>query len=162
LDELQSEGFAKKGKRDGVPLLFLENKTQLLNQWAELYNAVLKPKIKKGRYRFINDPQAKQWKKIKLERAVWGGEPAGALLTKFLEPEQFTLYTEGPNPPIMKALRLLPDPAGNIELYDRFWPADQKDQQQTVPPLLAYADLTTNTDSRNRETAQRIKQQYLA
>ena len=162
LDELQNEGFAKKGNHDGAPLLFLENKTQLLNQWVELYNVVLKPKIKKGRFRFMDDPGAKQWKKIKLEQAAWGGEPAGNLLTKFLEPEQFTLYTNGPNQPIMKALRLLPDPTGNIELFDMFWPAGQNANRDTVPPMLAYADLVTSTESRNRETAQRIKQQYLA
>jgi hypothetical protein len=61
----------------------------------------------------------------------------------------------------MKHLRLVPDPAGNVEILDVFWNDQLNYKQGLVPPLLAYADLVTSLDSRNRETAVRIKQQYL-
>ncbi len=95
---------------------------------------------------------------------IWGGETAGALLTGHLVPEIYTLYTAKPNVEAMKDLKLLTDPNGNVELIDMFWNKAlmEKDDNQSVPPLLAYADLATSLDSRNRETAERIKQKYLA
>ncbi len=42
MDELKNEGFAKEGRRDGEAWLLLENKDQLINQWVELYNTILK------------------------------------------------------------------------------------------------------------------------
>jgi len=64
----------------------------------------------------------------------------------------------------MRDLRLVPDPHGKVEIVEIFWnPGDYQTetQQKTVPPLLAYAELINSLDSRNRETAQRIKKKFL-
>jgi hypothetical protein len=69
-----------------------------------------------------------------------------------------------PKTDIMRELRLVPDPQGKVELMDLFWNEPyfkNRDHQTVVPPLLAYAELITSLDSRNRETAERIKQKYL-
>ena len=62
----------------------------------------------------------------------------------------------------MKQLHLVPDNNGPIELLTPFWDTKtiKLKYQDTVPPLLAYAELISSFDSRNRETAERIKKQY--
>lgn len=161
LEELKEEGYIKEGKKDDKKILLLENQQPLRNKWVELFDAVLRPRLRQGRFRFLQDTP---WQDRTAEGMYWGGEPAGALLTNFLQPEEFTLYTLRPRIEVMKEMKLVPDPKGNVELMDLFWnEAFYKDKYHpaTVPPLLAYAELITSLDSRNRETAERIKQQYL-
>ena len=166
IEELKREGFLKEGVENGKPMLFLENMEQLQRKWIELFNAVLKPKLKLGRFRIIDNNVLTNWKDIANKHFYWGAEPAGALLTNFLQPEIFTIYTKQKKTEIMKQLRLVPDKNGNVEMMDMFWETPMPDfldgKNKTVPPLLAYAELITSLDSRNRETAGRIKQQYLA
>jgi len=160
MEELKEEGFLKEAKNKKW---FLDNKEQLQKKWIELFNGLLRPKLKQGRFRFLDKGVTAKWKKIKTDKIHWGGEPAGALLTNFLEPEIFTIYTQQPKTEIMKQLKLVPDKDGNVELMDVFWQTEISldSEHKTVPPLLAYAELITSLDSRNRETAERIKQKYL-
>lgn len=59
--------------------------------------------------------------------------------------------------------RLRPDVKGDIEILDAFWDFDDERQMpETVPPLLAYADLLATLDPRNLEAAKLIHDQYLA
>jgi hypothetical protein len=48
-----------------------------------------------GEFVFLKKEDAIHWKKIKLatDNLEWGGEPAGDIITKYLYPEIFTLYT---------------------------------------------------------------------
>lgn len=162
IEELKEEGYVKEGVENGKAFLFLENKELLRNKWIELFTAVLKPKLKLGRFRFIDNKMVQGWQDIPTGDFYWGGEPAGALLTAFLQPEIFTVYTKEPKTKIMQQLRLVPDANGNIELMEIFWDINQFNfQHKTIPPLLAYAELMTSLDSRNRETAERIKKNYL-
>jgi hypothetical protein len=160
-EQLKEEGYLREGKRDAKTILLLENKDQLRDKWVELFDAVLRPKLKQGTFRFI---QNTRWEDILLDNAYWGGESAGAILTDYLQPEVYRLYTVRPKTDIMRELRLVPDPQGKVELMDLFWNETyfkNRDHQTVVPPLLAYAELITSLDSRNRETAERIKQKYL-
>lgn len=140
----------------------IENRDALLNRWTETYYAILRPKLVQGRFRFASPKDRDNWKNIKLNQVFWGGEPAGALLTKFLHPEKFTVYSELPKTEVMKQLRLVPEADGEVELLKPFWNTENTENEfpQTVPPLLAYAELNASMDSRNREIATRIKQQY--
>ncbi|SEN29696.1 Transcriptional regulator, AbiEi antitoxin, Type IV TA system [bacterium A37T11] len=64
----------------------------------------------------------------------------------------------------MQQLPLLADRQGTVEILEQFWPEELQEvlsEQKAVPPLIAYAKLMTSLDSRNRETAERIKAQYL-
>lgn len=97
---------------------------------------------------------------------LWGGEMAGAKLTKFLKPENFELYTALTKSEVMKLLKIVPDINGNIELLHIFWNEEitsgkDNNEMKIVPPLIAYADLLASHDSRNYETAERIKEKYL-
>lgn len=162
LAELKDEGFLISG--NGQPALnFLDNSAMLMNRWVELYSTILKPKIKIGRFRWLSPNE--DWRKSRSVQSIWGGENAGAILTNYLQPEFFTIYTHQTRSVIMKNEKLIPDPNGNIEVLQQFW-SDELQQTQAnpsaVPPLLAYAELSTNRDSRNQETAERIKNQYLS
>ena len=160
LDELKNEGFLKEGIGKGNPILFLENLELLRNKWIVMFNAVLKPKLNQGRFRFLDKHMLDQWEQLPNADFFWGGETAGAVLTKHLHPEIFTIYTKQPKIIKMKHLKLVPDPAGNVEILDVFWHDQLNYKQGVVPPLLAYAELVNSLDSRNRETADRIKQLY--
>jgi hypothetical protein len=168
IGELKQEGFLKEGNREGKPVHFIENKEVLQNKWIELFNATLKPKLKQGRFRFINKEDERNWKMLPYAipyKFYWGGEPAAAILTDYLQPEIFTIYTREAKGNIMKQLHLVPDKAGNVEILDAFWNTPLLDfiklEAKTAPPFLVYAELITSLDSRNRETAERIKQKYL-
>lgn len=161
IQELKDEGFLKEGKKDNGPFQFLENKKLLLQKWTELFNAVLKPKLKQGTFRFLDKADQFDWENLPDNDFYWGGETAGARLTNFLKPERFTVYTRKAKTIIMQQLKIVPDANGTVELMEKFWNDELDYKQGTVPPLLAYAELITNLDSRNRETAERIKQKYL-
>lgn len=168
IEELKEEGYLKEAAENGEKFLLLENSEMLRTKWIELFNAVLKPKLKRGRFRFLNNTDLLNWREAGTGikgTFYWGAEPAAALLTGHLHPEFFTVYTKDQKTNLMKQLRLVPDVKGNVEIMDIFWNPKMADylnnNYQTVPPLLVYAELITSLDSRNRETAQRIKQKYL-
>lgn len=161
LDELKNEGYLKQGIKLEEKILFLEYKEKLMLRWAEAFRATLKPKLLIGTFRFINMADADNWKNITPVGFKWGGENAGALLTNFLQPEKFTIYTKEPRAKLMKTLKLVPEINGNVEILELFWSEEPENIKETVPQLLAYAELITSFDSRNRETAERIKLKYL-
>ncbi|MEZ4685765.1 MAG: type IV toxin-antitoxin system AbiEi family antitoxin [Bacteroidia bacterium] len=80
------------------------------------------------------------------------------MLTNYLKPERFTLYTRQYQQDIMKKYKWVPDPDGEIYVYKPFWEMDSK---KHVPDLLVYADLMETEDSRCIETAKMIYEQQL-
>lgn len=117
-----------------------------------------------GNFRFMRIDNELSWKSISSKYFKWGGENAGALLTNYLRPEKYTMYTNTIKTTLMKDIQLIPDIKGEIEVYEQFWSKDlivESENEITVPPFLAYAELITSLDSRNRETAERIKEKYL-
>ncbi len=161
IEELKQEGFIKEGVRHKNKFMFIENKEQLRNKWVEFFNAMLKPKLKQGKFRFIDKKMNHEWEYLPATNFYWGGEPAGARLTNFLIPQQFAIYTREPKTKLMQQLKLVPDATGDLVIMEKFWDDELDYQQGVVPPLLAYAELINSLDSRNRETAARIKQKYL-
>ena len=163
MEDFQKEGFVKQGKRDDQTILFLERRDELINKWATIYNTVLKPKQFVGRFSVAGNSKLKDEKLP--DGILWGGEMAGAKLTKFLKPEKIQLYISLQKTAAMKLLKIVPDANGNIELLNIFWnneiASEEQKETQTVPPLIAYADLLSSHDSRNYETAERIKSKYL-
>lgn len=163
LDELRKEGFLKNGIIKNTEGIFIENKPRLVQRWAEAYQTNLRPKEWVNNFRFMNAAHQKDWRSITTEGFKWGGENAAALLTNYLQPEKFTLYIAGNRLDLMKKLRLVPDPNGNVEMIEQFWPDNdnERNADAIVPPLLVYADLIAGIDSRNHEAAERIKTDYL-
>lgn len=162
LEEFKKEGYLLDGGKNKG--LFIGHRERLINRWAEAFRTTLRPKLLMGTFRFINKEQVNRWDQLDTGLFKWGGENAGALLTGYLQPEKFTIYTREPKATLMKKLHLVPDPNGNVEMLEQFWKdklPGENGQEHTVPVILAYAELTTTFDSRNQETAKRIKTKYI-
>ncbi|MEZ4802282.1 MAG: type IV toxin-antitoxin system AbiEi family antitoxin [Gelidibacter sp.] len=136
----------------------INNYEELLNKWITEFQQTLKPTIFKQRFRFQNN---QDWRHIQLniKQTVWGGEPAGDIITNHLRPEKFILYTKETTRELMMKYRLLPDDDGEIWVYDMFW--NQNINNNTAPKELVYADLIINGDKRSRETAKMIFDEYI-
>ena len=142
--------------------LVWNNKKNLLTKWVTAYNEKLKPKLLRGKFRFAAGKG--DWQQLDLPpKTFWGGEPGGAILTKFLRPGKWTIYTNAERKALIKDLKIVPDPAGEIEIIEPFWNEHHfiTDDAKTVPPLLVYADLLAGGNDRNFETANKIYEQHL-
>jgi hypothetical protein len=143
--------------------LVLTNKKQLVEKWMIGYEEKLKPKLYMGNFRFLKQDEHSNWKKLPLKKqeTFWGAEPAGALMTNYLLPGVFTLYTAETQSNLIKNYQLVPDPKGNIEVYKKYWQVGATFNDTIVHPLLAYADLMNTGDRRNIATAQKIYDELL-
>ncbi len=140
----------------------IQDYQRLLIKWAEAYQYNLKPLLKIGTFRFLKKSDFNNWQEIDLQKSktLWGGEPAGDLLTNYLRPAELTLYTLETRSELMKNYGLIPDDKGNVKAYKLFWKNDQN-ERNTVPPFLVYADLININDSRTIETAQKIYDEHI-
>jgi len=146
--------MGKRGRR-------LINKEKLVERWVTTFPEQLRPKFLLGRYRAV-DPD--WWKHAALNslQAYWGGEVAASKLTKYLKPEQVTIYTKEKPGKLLLTNKLKKDPQGNVEVLEAFWQGEYNWSQTTLaPPLLIYADLIATGDARNIETAKMIYEQEL-
>lgn len=153
--ELEELNYLIKTKEKRV----LKNKEELLERWLVEFNTVLKPRIIRSRMKFIDTDMAQNWRHTGLNQTgidiLWGGEPAGAILTDNLRPQEFTIYSNLELPEIAKTLRLVPDKTGNVEVRQKFW-QNNNWNQNTVPALLIYTDLMNSGYGRNVEIANQI------
>lgn len=164
INEMKREGYVILGTRQRQKTLLLENRIMLIEKWADMYRTILRPKQLVGKFRFKNQEERSNWHNhVAADLGIyWGAETAGAILTKYLSPQIYTLYSNGDRFELMKKLKIVPDQNGEVELLRPFW--NEKvfsPDGDTVPPLLAYAELISSFDSRNRETAMRIKEKYV-
>lgn len=159
LKDLKEQGFLLPITKDTYKLT---RKDELLGRWVQAYREKLKPALALGIFRFVQQTDYLQWRKLNLDpgETFWGGEPAGGILTNHLQPEQYTLYTTESRTVLMKKYRLVPDKLGDIKVYLKFWKG-AADDVITVPPLLVYADLIGTGERRNLQTAERIYNEYL-
>ncbi|WP_345949037.1 type IV toxin-antitoxin system AbiEi family antitoxin [Mucilaginibacter sp. PAMB04274] len=141
----------------------LQNKTELLNRWIAGYRETLKPAVLQGRYRFFHLDDFKNWKALDVrpDTTVWGGEPAAELITNWLNPQVLTVYTAEKKGALLPKWKLIPDAAGNVLIYDKFWETDKVNADPVAPYLLVYADLKIKDDPRCLETAEMIYDKYL-
>ena len=158
INGLKQEGYLIKLTKDTYKLT---KKKELLMKWIDAYHQYLKPKLKIGIFKFVNNENLFNWKEINLKEGetYWGAEPAGGLLTNYLQPGEFTIYTTEGRQELIKNYRMLPADNGNVFIYKKFW--NFKVNGNTVPEILAYADLVDTPDRRKQETAQKIYEQYL-
>ena len=140
----------------------LQNKKELLNRWIIGYQQDLKPSLHVGTFRFLKSDDFHNWKQLPLEagHSWWGGEPAADLYTNYLHPEVLTIYTSESRSEFIKNYRLIPDPKGNVNVYERFWSKDEGNDN-IAPPLLVYTDLIITGDRRCLETAERLYHAFL-
>lgn len=164
ISEMKRDNYVIMGTRNSKPVLLLDNRTSLINKWSDMYRTVLRPKQMVGRFRFSKKEDRANWQELitRHQDIYWGGETAGAILTGHLVPEIYTIYSNTDRFELMKNLRLIPDASGEVEILRPFWNESTiTDTNNTVPPILAYAELISSLDSRNREIAARIKEKYV-
>jgi hypothetical protein len=160
MTELEGGHFILRTKTKRV----LKNKPDLLEHWVIAYHDVLRPRLLEKRMRFSKKETLANWKSLSLKgKGLWGEEPGASLLTGYINPETFTIYTSESWQNISTALGLIPDKAGNVEILRQFWADESGDNaKQTVPPLLIYADLMQSGFGRNMETAKLILENELS
>lgn len=167
MPDLQQQGFIRDldGKRGTRRLL---QRQRLLDQWADAYARVLRPRTLLGRYYVNSLDNWADWP-LAEDAAQWGGEPAAAILTGYLQPGELTVYAEKMTVMLAARMRFLkqPEPGRTavIEVRRRFWnflenspvvtPAEAS-CADLVPALLVYADLLATGDARCMETAKMI------
>jgi len=162
--DLAERGFTTGGQRMGDRVM-LERK-KLIDEWITTYPIKLRPKLNPRRFK-AQKPD--WWKEVDITQygAQWGAEVAAEKLTGYLRPNTVTIYLHKDKgqrdlTKLVAKNRLRPDLDGDIEILDAFWDFDdEQPMAQTVPPLLAYADLIATLDPRNIEAAKLIHEQYL-
>ncbi|HWE51567.1 MAG TPA: type IV toxin-antitoxin system AbiEi family antitoxin [Bryobacteraceae bacterium] len=162
MKDLQARGFFNLETHPHLRKLL--DPKRMLEEWVTHYPITLRPKLTLGRFRA--DPERLQHTALAPLNAYWGGEPAAEKLTRYLKPAHFTIYTGEPIAKLVAAGRMRAEPAGNVEILEKFWKfpaaqADKNDAPDVVPPILAYADLLATNDGRNAEAARMIYEQRI-
>lgn len=163
--DLNARGYITGGKGKGDRVLL--ERQRLVQEWVTNYPIKLRPKLNPRRFRA---PKTDWWKKVDITKygAQWGAEVAAEKLTGYLRPHALTIYLHKEQAQknltrMVAEYKLRADLQGDIEILDAFWDfADEKPMPETVPPLLAYADLIATLDPRNLEAAKLIHERYLA
>ncbi|MCB1036345.1 MAG: hypothetical protein KDD47_21145 [Acidobacteria bacterium] len=133
---------------------------ELLSAWVSAYVRELRPRLLLGRFH-SEDLQWWQTTDLRALNALWSGEPAAALLTGHLKPGTLTIYAEKVPSRLVVEKRLTKAESGAVEFRKKFWRFDGGTEQQTVPPILAYADLLAVGDPRTREAAERLYEERI-
>lgn len=159
VNDLKQQGFLVELEKNRF---VLNNRAELLKRWMEGYEEKLKPALKVGNFRFLGTEDILQWKEIPLQpmKTYWGAEPAAELLTNYLKPGKWTLYTLETRQELISNYRLVPDEEGPVEVFRKFWQT-QEAIDRVVPPLLVYADLINTGERRCMESAQKVYERYL-
>lgn len=153
------EGFAVKIKSRKFQLV---RKEELMERWIILLNEKILPAQKIGNFTFRRTEHS-NWKDLNMGRGtLWGGEAAASIMTHYLIPEKFTIFTTASKNELLTKLRLLPDPSGEITVYAPFWfDIEYELDMPVVHPLIVYAELMYSGHDRNKETADIIYKNYL-
>jgi hypothetical protein len=167
--DLTAQGFllegTKKKQRE------LANFDLLLDKWVEAYPHKLKEKHKIGVFTTDNPDW---WKTINPEEfdAQWGGEIAAAKYTNYLNPKHAIVYINRKNMTnFLQVARLRkPEPHERpdiqIDLIEPFWNTKANlrmnlEQMGLAHPIITYADLIETGDTRNLDTANRLREKYI-
>lgn len=158
LKNLEKLGYVRKIEHRNLKTL---NKEALLQQWVQNYPVKLKPALHVGNFTLFNK-NIRDWKTLKFDpqTVLWGAEPAASLLTDYLVPAELTIYTTETRTELIKNLKLIPDPLGNLKVYRKFWQFKEIAEYK-VPPILVYADLVNTGNTRNVETAKMIYDKFI-
>lgn len=140
-------------KKDNRRLL---DRQSLTYQWLLSYNSVLRPKIS-----MMQLSCQQNWQELELfPGELWGGEIAANKLTDYLVPEHWLLYTRLPLQQKIPQYRARPNTNGNLTVATPFW-GEALEINPFATALLSTAELLVSQDSRNREVAEIINDQYL-
>ena len=158
INDLKELGFLVDMGKIGKKLI---NRDKLFNRWCTEYTERLRLKLFIGKF----GGPSNWWKDYAPdpEYAQWGGEVAAAKVTGFLKPQDIILYVKRDDyNNILLENRLYQDPEGNTQLLEKFWgPYKTNKLDDTVHPILIYADLVGTGDERNIEAARIIYERHI-
>jgi len=155
MPELETLGFIGRIK-DKRRLL---NPGTLFEQWAEAYLRVLRTKLRVGIY---YAPTIDWWETVQPLKygLTLGGEAAAARITNHLRPATVTLYGHKAEPRFLVDHQLRPKGVYEVEILQRFWNFDPEAELAPLP--IIYADLVRTGDARCLETAELIREEFIA
>ncbi len=134
------------------------DRKKLFQTWVTEFNMNLRPKLNKRKFTWLD--KNRNWKDVELPQGTyWGGAAAAEKLTNYLIADRYTLYTDMQFQQVLKALRIVPDDNGRIEIIEKFW--TNNPDTDTVHPMLIYADLLNDAAPRYLETANNIFDEYI-
>jgi len=165
--DLNGRGYITGGKGKGKGDRVLLERQRLVQEWVTNYPIKLRPKLNPRKFRA---PKTDWWKDVDITKygGQWGAEVAAEKLTAYLRPHALTIYLHKEQGQknltrLVAQNKLRADLQGDIEILEAFWDfEDEKPMLETVPPLLAYADLIATLDPRNLEAAKLLYDRYLA
>ena len=91
-------------------------------------------------------------------KTVWGGEPVADMLTNYLRPEKLLIYTQITQKDLIRNYGFIPDSKGDLEVLEMFW---KLENERKASPILIYAELLLKGGKRNKETAEKIYNEYI-
>ena len=168
--DLHEEGYLIREGRTKRRLVDLD---KLLDEWALGYARDLKNRLLLGRF---ETGAFDQWRRIELRpyRAVWGGEPAAALITRYLKPQTLTIWVDMVPPRLLAEMGLRPAAKGPVQILTRFWKPEvlgdlgnvplidhHLEHADVAPPVLVYAELLAIGDARTVETAMKLRNEWI-
>lgn len=157
MNDLKEKGYLQ---RKNPEIWMLRKQKDLLNEWTRAFNETVRPDLRIGTYKSIDKDFYAYWQNYTPPgQSAWGGEPAAFNMMEYMKPAQFTIYTREPAN-VRRKFKLVPDPAGDIELMEGFVDPFLLSMDR-VDPVLVYADLVDTSDERAIETAQKVYEQYL-
>ena len=162
---LLKEGFSVKWDKEKKYQLV--KREELLEKWVALFNEKILPAHKTGNYTSVATDNYKLKKTNSGVERCWGGEYGAKIITNYLNPEKYTLFTKEITD-LMRLLRLVPDNDGKVSVYKPFWKPKsiqlyQNDNHDEIPTnsLLVYAELIYSGNDRNIETAKIIFDEHI-
>jgi len=153
IDVLQSNDFvfiSSKGK-------FLKDRERLLDEWVRMYNFQLRAEQQVGRASWIGP--SKNWQNINLpDGMIWGSDCGAYILTGYMTPADFCIYTELPVKEIVKTKALVPNKDGEVFFYQKFWEGNLSELGHAI---ICYADLINQNNSRCLEVAKKLRNEKI-
>lgn len=138
---LETWGYLRGGR--------LDNANELVRAWLAAYPSGLGAKLGLGKFSTASgglpDPE-----EVRRTGLLLGGESAAG---DGLFPATMTVYTPQLDPRQLYQLKWRRDPQGLIDVRRQFWTDPSGEVRSAVPPLLTYADLKAQRDSRLDEAA---------
>lgn len=159
MKELEENNFILKTNDKRI----IKNREELIERWVVAYNETLKPRLFRKSYKAINlDELRKTVNNNDNNLIFFGGEPAAEKITNYLKPLEYVIYTNEELNQLGKQLKLIPEPEGNVKVYNTCWTENLFNKYSHVAPsLVVYADLIGSGNNRNIETAKMILENEL-
>jgi hypothetical protein len=163
--QLAERGVLRNTRR-GFEIL---DRQSLQDQLLLGYEHALRPKLLLGRFRSAVDtenivPTLRAGFEDLGMRWSLTGSPAAFALQRYYRGTETPVFVEHPTDAISKLLRLIPDKAGPLIVFNSFGtlPFWKKVQDVTIAhPWLIYAELMSTHEPRAHEAAQELKNEYL-